>query len=80
MRFQTNDYSVPVACGYHQGWVRGYVEQVVIGFGAQIIARHRRGVSTQGCFVHDLAECNTTEGRCGWRSMSFAGTRSDRAR
>ena len=42
MRFQTNDYSVPVACGYHQVWVRGYVEQVVIGCGAEIIARHRR--------------------------------------
>ena len=42
MRFQTNDYSVPVACGYHQVWVRGYVEQVVIGCGVEIIARHRR--------------------------------------
>ena len=29
VRFQTNDYSVPVAYGYHQVWVRGYVEQVM---------------------------------------------------
>ena len=42
MRFQTNDYSVPVAYVYHQVWVRGYVEQVVIGCGTEIIARHRR--------------------------------------
>ena len=42
MRFQTNDYSVPVAYGYHQVWVRGYVEQVVIGCGTEVIARHRR--------------------------------------
>ena len=42
VRFQTNDYSVPVAYGYHQVWVRGYVEQVVIGCGTEIIARHRR--------------------------------------
>ena len=42
VRFQTNDYSVPVAYGYHQVWVRGYVEQVVIGCGTEVIARHRR--------------------------------------
>ena len=42
VRFQTNDYSVPVAYGYYQVWVRGYVEQVVIGCGAEIIARYRR--------------------------------------
>ena len=42
VRFQTNDYSVPFAYGYDQVWVRGYVEQVVIGCGTEIIARHRR--------------------------------------
>ena len=42
VRFQTNDYSVPVAYGYHQVWVRGYVDEVVIGCGTEIIARHRR--------------------------------------
>ena len=42
VRFQTNDYSVPVAYGHRQVWVRGYVEQVLIGCGAEIIARHRR--------------------------------------
>ena len=42
VRLQTNDYSGPVAYGYQQVWVRGYVEQVVIECGTEIIARHRR--------------------------------------
>ena len=42
MRYRSNDYSVPVACGHQDVWVRGHVHQVVIGCGAEIIARHRR--------------------------------------
>ena len=42
VRYQNNDYSVPVAYGYRQVWVRGYVDRVVIGCAADIIARHRR--------------------------------------
>jgi hypothetical protein len=42
VRYQTNDYSVPVAYGHRDAWVRGYVDQVVIGCGGQIIARHPR--------------------------------------
>ena len=42
MRYRNNDYSVPVAYGHRRVWVRGYVEQVVIGCGTEIIARHRR--------------------------------------
>ncbi len=42
VRYQTNDYSVPVAYGHRDVWVRGYVDQVVIGCGGQIIARHPR--------------------------------------
>jgi hypothetical protein len=42
VRYQTNDYSVPVAYGYRDAWVRGYVDQVVIGCGGEIIARHSR--------------------------------------
>src|SRR5438270_8499712 len=40
VRYQTNDYSVPVAYGHRDAWVRGYVDQVVIGCGGEIIARH----------------------------------------
>ena len=42
MRYRTNDYSVPVAHGHQEVWVRGYVHEVVIGCGAEIIARHPR--------------------------------------
>jgi hypothetical protein len=35
-RYQTNDYSVPVAYGHRDVWVRGYVDQVVIGCGGEI--------------------------------------------
>ena len=42
VRYRTNDYSVPVAHGHQEVWVRGYVHEVVIGRGAEIIARHPR--------------------------------------
>ena len=42
VRYQTNDYSVPVAYGHRDVWVRGYVDQVVIGCGGEIITRHPR--------------------------------------
>ena len=42
MRYHNNDYSVPVAYGHRQVWVRGYVDRVVIGCGAEVIARHPR--------------------------------------
>ena len=33
---------MPVAYGHQEVWVRGYVHEVVIGCGAEIIARHPR--------------------------------------
>ena len=42
VRYQTNDYSVPVAYGHQEVWIRGYVHEVVIGCGGGIIARHPR--------------------------------------
>ena len=42
VRYKTNDYSVPVAYGHRDVWVRGYVDQVVIGCGGDVIARHPR--------------------------------------
>ena len=35
VRYETNDYSVPVAYGHRDVWVRGYVERVVIGCGGR---------------------------------------------
>ncbi len=42
VRYKTNDYSVPVAYGHRDVWLRGYVGEVVIGCGGDVIARHRR--------------------------------------
>jgi transposase len=42
VRYKTNDYSVPVAYGHRDVWLRGYVDRVVIGCGGEIIARHPR--------------------------------------
>jgi len=42
VRHKTNDYSVPVAYGHRDVWIRGYVDAVVIGCGGDVIARHPR--------------------------------------
>ena len=42
VRYRGNDYSVPVAFAHHEVQVRGYVHEVVIGCGTEIVARHRR--------------------------------------
>jgi transposase len=42
VRYKTNDYSVPVAYGHRDVWLRGYVDEVVIGCGGDLIARHPR--------------------------------------
>ena len=42
VRFHHNDYSVPVAYAHHEVQVRGYVHEVIIGCGSEVIARHER--------------------------------------
>jgi transposase len=42
VRYRGNDYSVPVAYAHHEVQVRGYVGEVVIGAGTEVIARHNR--------------------------------------
>ncbi len=42
VRYRSNDYSVPVAYGHREVWIRGYVHEVVIGCAGEIIARHQR--------------------------------------
>ena len=52
VRYRTNDYSVPVAYGHRDVMVRGYVDQVVISCGSEIIARHPRSYDRDD-FVFD---------------------------
>jgi transposase len=42
VRYRTNDYSVPTQYGHRQVWVKGYVHEVVIACGSDVIARHQR--------------------------------------
>jgi transposase len=52
VRYDRNDYSVPTAYGHRPVLVKGYVEQVVIACGAEIIARHPRSYARED-FVFD---------------------------
>ena len=52
MRYRTNDYPVPVAYGHRDVLVRGYVDQVVISCGPEVIARHPRSYERDD-FVYD---------------------------
>ena len=52
VRYKTNDYSVPVAHGYRDIIVRGYVDLVVISCRSEIIARHLRSYQRDD-FVYD---------------------------
>ena len=42
VRYRSNDYSVPTQYGHRQVWVKGYVHQVLIACGSEVIARHER--------------------------------------
>ncbi len=42
VRYRTTDYSVPVAYGHREVLIRGYVDQVVISCGSEVIARYLR--------------------------------------
>ena len=52
VRYKANDYSVPVVYGYRDVLVRGYVDQVVISCGSEVIARHPRSYQRDD-FVFD---------------------------
>ena len=56
VRYSTNDYSVPAAYGYRDVLVRGYVDEVVISCGSEVIARHPRSYERDG-FVYDPVHC-----------------------
>lgn len=58
VRYRNNDYSVPVAYGHRKVWIRGYVHKVVIGCGAEVIARHPRSYDREDLIfepIHYLA-------------------------
>ena len=52
VRYRGTDYSVPTAYGHREVLIRGYVDEVVISCGADIIARHARSYERED-FVFD---------------------------
>jgi transposase len=52
VRYRLNDYSVPTTYGHRDVLVRGYVHEVVISCGAEVIARHPRSYERED-FVFD---------------------------
>jgi hypothetical protein len=42
VRYRGNDYSVPVAFGHRDVWIKGFVDRVIIGCVAEVIAEHVR--------------------------------------
>ncbi len=46
VRYRGNDYSVPVAYGHREVWIKGFVTRVVIGCAAEVIADHPRSYGT----------------------------------
>ena len=52
VRYRSNDYSVPTSYGHRDVFVRGYVHEVVIACGTEIIARHPRSYERED-FVFD---------------------------
>ena len=55
VRYRGTDYSVPTAYGHREVLVRGYVHEVVISCGAEIIARHVRVLRAGGLRVRPAA-------------------------
>ena len=52
VRYRLNDYSVPTNFGHRDVLVRGYVHEVVISCGSEVIARHPRSYERED-FVFD---------------------------
>ena len=54
VRFDDNDYSVPVAYAHHEILVKGYVNRVVLCHKEKMVAEHRRSWEKEGVFFNYL--------------------------
>jgi transposase len=54
VRYRANDYSVPTEYGHRQVWVKGYVHEVVIACGIEVIARHPRSYEREAVVFDPL--------------------------
>ena len=54
VRYKSNDYSVPVAFGHRDVWIKGFVDAVVIGCKTDVIASHPRSYAAQDIVFNPL--------------------------
>ena len=54
VRYRGNDYSAPVCWGHREVLVKGYVHEVVISCGAEVIARHSRSYEREDMIFDPL--------------------------
>jgi hypothetical protein len=54
VRYRSNDYSVPTEYGHRQVWVKGYVHEVVIACGSEVVARHERSYEREAVVFDPL--------------------------
>ena len=54
VRYETNDYSVPVAYGHRQVLVKAFVWEVVISVASEVIARHGRSYQREEMIFNPL--------------------------
>jgi transposase len=54
VRYRTNDYSVPVCWGHREVLVKGFVHEVMICAGSEVIARHPRSYEREDMIFNPL--------------------------
>jgi transposase len=54
VRFDDNDYSVPVAYAHHEILIKGYVDRVVLCHKEKVVAEHKRSWEKEGVFFDYL--------------------------
>ncbi len=54
VRYRTNDYSVPVCWGHREVLVKGFVHEVAICAGSEVIARHPRSYEREDMIFNPL--------------------------
>jgi len=65
VRYRTNDYSAPTRYGHREVLVKGFVDEVLIICGAEIIARHKRSYAKADLIFDPLHYLELLERKCG---------------
>ena len=66
VRFDDNDYSVPVAYAHHEILIKGYVDRVVLCRQEKVVAEHSRSWGKEGVFFDPLHYLPLLEKKPGW--------------